>query len=217
MKILKGILIVMFLAAVSRLDAQEDYKEVTVSADYNFPLGKLAWVYKSSPGFHAGLNWCNEYSDGNTNKIGLGLGYFNFNPAADTLYYLVPPNGYGVAVYSKYKVASATFHAEKIKAFENKFCFILAGDAGIALVQYTSSHVDVGMDLGEESLEGKLILAPQIGMGYQLSENMSLAFATQYNALISLGSQDANSTDYNSNAGTARQFFSAYLKFGYSF
>src|ERR1043165_8753059 len=209
-KYILSLLTAMLLSAADLHSQDEDYREFTVSADYNFPLGKLNWVYKPVPGFRAGLNWCAEdFSEGKISKFGLELSYFNFKPKADTLYYLVPPGGYGVAVYSKYLVASATMHVEKVKVFDNKFRLMIAANGGIAFIRYTSSHVDVNMDYGEESFEGKLVLSPQAGFGYAFETQINLALMAQYNALISLGSQDPDSMSYNSNAGTYRQFCSA--------
>src|SRR5438045_1698089 len=95
---------------------EEDYREFVVEANYNKPLGKLNWIYKPSPGIQFGFNWVKEnYEEQKINKKGISVGVIQFQPKADTLFYLVPPNSYGSAVYSKYIVINGTYHIENIK------------------------------------------------------------------------------------------------------
>lgn len=214
-------LIIIFLTLIqfelfSQNSSEDSFHEFVVSASYNKPLGKLSWVYKPEPGIQLGFNWVNTYADNTSNKKGLSLGFFQFKQKEDTLFYLVPPNSSGTAVFSNYLVLSAAFHIENIKTF-NKLGMVFGGDAGLAFVQYSCVTKDKNFDSGEESVEGKLQLSPQIGLNYAINQNIGVSLIGQYNALISLGSTDPNSTDYNSNAGTYRQYVSIALRVGYSF
>jgi hypothetical protein len=195
----------------------ENYHEISIGINYDKPFGQLNWVYKSVPGVQVGYCWVDEdYSENVITKNGVNISYFQFAPKADTLYYLVSPNSYGTAVFSKYKVIRASYHFEKNKCIGN-FRLIAGVDAGLAFVSYSSAHKDASIDLAEESVEGKLFLSPQAGFGYAINENITVSLNAHYNALISLGSTDPNSVSYNSNAGTYRQFASFSLIASYSF
>lgn len=205
------------VALFAQTDNGDNYHEFVIGGNSDQPLGKLSWVYKPVFGSQIGFYWVEEdYSENVLTKKGINLSYFQFVPKADTLYYLVPPNSYGTAVFSNYKVTRMSYHYEKNKCI-NSFRFICALDAGLAFIAYSSNSKDKNFDLGEDSFEGKLFLSPQIGLGYSLSENISASLNAHYNALISLGSTDPGSMSYNSNAGTYRQFTSISLILGYSF
>lgn len=206
------------IASFAQVANREYYNhEFVIGGNYDKPLGNLSWVYKPALGVQLGFYWVDEFR--NENKItknGINFSYFQLAPKADTLYYLVPPNSYGTAVYSNYKVTRASFHHEINKRLKD-FRFIMAWDAGLAFISYSSLHKDKNLNLGEDSFEGKFFFAPQIGMGYSVTKNIMVSLNAYYNGLISLGSTDSNSADYNSNAGTYTHYTSFSLIAGYSF
>lgn len=198
-------------------DKKYYHHEFVVGGNYDKPLGKLSWVYKPVVGAQLGFYWVDEYrTESKIRKNGVNFSYFQFVPKADTLYYLVPPNSYGTAVYSNYKVIRASFHHEINRPLKY-FRFIFAWDAGLAFVSYSSLIMDKNSSLGEESLEGKFFFAPQIGLGYSVTEKITVSVNSYYNALLSLGSTDANAVNYNSNAGIYSHYLSFSLIAGYSF
>ncbi len=197
--------------------AGERNHEFVGSVNYNFPLGKLSWVYKPTVGIQFGFNWIDrDPSENKIIKTGFTIGALQFKPKADTLYYLVTPTTYGTASFSKYQLVYATFHIEKIKIF-NKTGFLIGADAGLVFVHYTDGHIDANIDYYEESMEGKLMLSPQFGIYIEFTPKINATLVTQYNALISLGDTDPNSVNYNSNAGIYRQFVSENIRVAYTF
>lgn len=193
------------------------HHEFVIGGNYDKPLSKLTWVYKPVGGVQLGFYWVDEYrTENKVTKNGVNFSYFQFVPKADTLYYLVPPNSYGTAVYSNYKVIRASYHHEINKPIKD-LRFIFAWDAGLAFISYSSRHKDKNFDLGEESFEGKFFFSPQIGLGYSVTEKITVSLNSYYNALLSLGSTDANAINYNSNAGIYNHYISFSLIVGYSF
>lgn len=217
--ILFYVFMLLFPVALFAQSAEKKYyhHEFVIGGNYDKPLGKLSWAYKTVGGAQLGFYWVDEYrTESKIRKNGVNLSYFQFIPKADTLYYLVPPNSYGTAVYSNYKVVRASYHREINKPIED-FRFIFAWDAGLAFVSYSSLIKDKNSSLGENNFEGKFFFSPQIGLGYSVTERIIVSLNTYYNALLSLGSTDSNSISYNSNAGIYSHYASFSLMAGYSF
>ncbi|MGZ4036064.1 MAG: hypothetical protein ACXVPU_13180 [Bacteroidia bacterium] len=220
-KVVFGTFIIMFFFFENKIFSQnsteEDYRELTAVINYNKPLGKLNFVYKPALGLQLGYNWVHDdYSENTIFKKGINFGITQFKPKADTMYYLVSPDSYGTAVYSKYLIVTATFHIEYIKTF-NKLGLMAGADAGFSMTNYSCQNNDKNINLNEEFTQGKLVLSPQLGLNYEFSENISASFGFQYTGLISFGGNDIGHYDYNPVIGIYKQYGSIYLKAGYSF
>ena len=219
-KIIIGAFLVLFSLFTNKAFSQryEDYyNEFSLAANYDAPIGRLGFAYKPAVGGQFVFTWVySNLEDNIIEKKGLTFGVVQFNPHADTLYYLVDGNSYGTAVYSKYSFVSATFHLEHVKTF-NKIGLLAALDAGFGFSNFSCQSNDKNINLGEDSSQGKLVLMPEIGANYTFNENISTSLGFQYTALISFGGDDIGYYEYNPVIGMYKQYGSISLKAIYSF
>jgi hypothetical protein len=211
------LLCIPFKLFSQNFSSEEDYREVSATVSYNKPIGKLSFVYKPAVGFQVGYNWVhNDYSDNMMTKKGLNVGFLQYTPKADTLYYLISPSSYGTAVYTKYSIYSVSAHLEHIKTMD-KVGFIAGFDSGLGFTTYTAATKDANIDIEETFSQGKFIFSPLLGLNYEFNENISASFITQYTALISFGGADIGRYDYNPIIGIYKSYASLALKVAYQF
>jgi hypothetical protein len=200
-------LILLFILFAVNLKAQH---ELSIGGSIDKPLGELAWTNKSGKGINLGYSF-NLHSGNHKVQsfaIGMVIGYTTLPVLSDTLYFLEDPDSYGTAIYSAYSILSLDFEPKlvfKIKSFR----LYGAIDLGLHYTKYSYQIHSTGIDLDELDIEGKVGLGPKVGLQYMLCKNIGLYVDFKYNMIISIGSSNIESMNYNPNLGQFNSYISS--------
>ncbi len=193
-------------------EEDEEYHAIKGSVDFNIPIARLATGYKPGLGAHISYNWYDAvFLD---RVVRLNFAIANFKPKEDTLHYSSPVPG--TVVYTDYLVLSVTAHFEKTKRI-NKFGIYGGFDVGYAATHYSFVSRDKNISLGEESIQGKIIVAPEAGLNYFFTDELSAAFLLRYNALFTFAGDDLGKYYYNPVSGFYKNYASVSLRIAYTF
>ena len=168
----------------------EDFDQgaaVSVSADYDVPIARFAYVFKPAIAYTLHLktfhdNFIYNYS----------IGYEVFKPKVDTFYYRVNDTGFGTQTFQNFTSVSAYIGvAYNIRA--TKRFWIYGGlNMGAYFTHYVDHSVDQFVDSSEDFHEEDLYIAPKIGITYVLSTNVLLSYESKYNLFAPLGQTSDN-------------------------
>jgi hypothetical protein len=215
---MKKIILISFLITLSFSSSAQ--KGVSLSVDYEIPLGELAFVYKPT------TSYTFSFLSADDDKIwNFSIGYYSFIAKQDTFYYLVGENNYGIATQSNYSIIPLYVGlASKIR-LSDKIDFLPGIDLGYYYVWYKYTSRDpmiedsysTVINVSGSNIEGKGVLSPKVGLSYKFTEALELKFQSKYNIFFSLGSQDSESIYYNPNVGTYNISWSNGLSLIYNF
>jgi len=200
--------------------AQENV--LSISPEYNIPLGKLAWSYKASPGIQ--LKYSLVARKNRNFQSGLSFGYTALQPLADTLYYVVDRGGVGgvgigTATFSPFKMIQITGTMNFEFPVVKKKLSINLG-LGIGII-YGSREMIFEDSFGaiDDSAEtvGWASMVSKAGLEYKITNNFSLSPYISYTFMIQTGNTDSNAIDYNPGTGAISNFYSPGMSISYSF
>lgn len=177
--------------------------EISAGVGYVVPQGELKWIYNAAPSYSLSFARIKNQS-----SVGIRLGYFQFKPKQDVFYYLYGEEDYGTIKYSNYKAIQLVIPFRWDFDLGDKLELALGIEGGYTYVHYTFDDANPDSETNAENIEGKGMVAPVIGFNWKITESIGLLVNGQYNMIVSLGSIDSTSGNYNPNVGTFNTFIS---------
>jgi hypothetical protein len=215
--------ILNFLLICGFVQAQAQDNLVSISADYNIPLGKMNWSYKPAVGAQISYTRVKVSNRRWESGVGVTIGYTQFNPIADTLYYVVDRGGVqgvglGTAVYSPFKIFSVSAAMIANRTLSEK----LALSMNLAIGYYYGKRDiefkdEFGAADGVSELIGRGAAVPKIGLKFSLNDNVSITPFISYTFMIELGSTNPDAINYNPGTGASLNFYSTGLALNFIF
>lgn len=194
---------------------------ISLSSGYNVPLGQMSWSYKSAADINLTGWWGFDKSKGWTKAIGMGVGYLQFDPLADTLYYIADRGGVGgvglgKAVYSPFKIFKVSASMMAIRKFNKKWATEFSLDVAYYYGKRDISYTDeFGGENGISEFGARGALVPKIGLSYNLNKRWSLAPFVSYTFMVEIGTTDPAALNYNPDTGKWMHYYAAGLTLNY--
>jgi len=157
---------------------------VSVETSYTDFLGLNHWAFKPT------ISYSLEYNYGG---FIFGIGYMNFKPQRDTLYFADESlQGYGTIAYENYWVVPVYMGGEFTTELNDKWSIKPGVHFGYSIVNYyydlrTSNH-----RIGEAYQGGKVGFSLRNALAYRLSDDIEVFFLAKYNAMVEITSVDKN-------------------------
>jgi hypothetical protein len=203
--------------------AQAQINVISISGDYNVPLGKMDWTYKPAFGTQINYTKINDINGSWERGFGISLGYTQFNPIADTLYYVVDKGGVqgvglGTAVYSPFKIFMLSANIMANRSLSDN----LALSMNLAIGYYYGKRDiefrdEFGAEDGVSELVGRGAVVPKLGLKYSLNDYVSITPFVSYTLMLEVGSTDEYAIDYNENTGKTLSYYSPGLALNFTF
>jgi hypothetical protein len=205
----------------SFLSAFGQSNQISVYGEYNVPLSKMEWFYKPSGGVQIhytkldqGKRW--------TKGFGFGIGYTEFKPSADTLYYVVDQGGYngaskGIGVYSPFKIFILSGSVTFDRYLGKKASLSFAGNVGYYYGARDITYIDATGNTGAGELIGWGAFVPRLGFTYFLTNAISVMPYVSYTFMIQLGSTSTDAMNYNPSTGTFMHYYSPGVALNFAF
>lgn len=212
-----------FFLACCLFQTHAQISVISISGDYNIPLGKMDWSYK--PAFGTQLNYTriNNINGDWERGLGVSVGYTQFNPLADTLYYVVDRGGVqgvglGSAVYSPFKIFMLSANLMANRNFTDNFALSM----NLAIGYYYGKRDiefrdEFGAQDGLSEFVGRAGIVPRLGIKYGLNDYISITPFVSYTVMLELGSTDQDALDYNENTGKTLNYCSPGLALNFTF
>jgi hypothetical protein len=194
---------------------------ISLSSSYNMPLGQMKWSYQSAPDLNLSGWWGFDESRRWTTGVGMGVGYLQFNPIADTLYYIADRGGVGgvglgKAVYSPFKILKVSGSLMAIRKFNKKLGTEFSLDVAYYYGKRDISFTDeFGAQDGISELGTRGALVPKIGLSYNLNDRWNVTPFVSYSFMIEVGDTNPAAMNYNPDTGKWMHFYSAGLALNY--
>jgi hypothetical protein len=219
---MKKLLLFLFLMFCLLFESHTQDIGISITPSFNIPLGKMMWSYKAAPGAFLSVNRFND--SGNWTKgFGVGIGYVQFNPIADTLFYVVDKGGVGglglgKAVFSPFKIFKLSASLMATRELSKKLGMELSMEVGYYYGKRDITFTDQfgGYD-GASELIGRGTLVPRLGFPYSINENFSVTPFISYSFMIEVGNTNPAATNYNPDTGQSLSFYSTGLSFNFLF
>jgi hypothetical protein len=197
--------------------------QLRFSTEYSLPLGKMRWSYKPAVGAQLSYIRTNRIDKKWSKVYGLGLGYTQFNPLADTLYYVVDDGGVsgmnlGRAAFSPFKI----YMLSAIMGFERRLGKNKALCLDLAVGYYYGQRTiyledDAGSMDGVDEIVGRGTFVPRLGFAFDLNKTISISPFVSYTFMLELGSTDPGALDYNPGTGSVLHYYSTGVAFDFNF
>jgi hypothetical protein len=212
----------LFFTFCLLFQSQAQDLRVSITPSFNIPLGKMTWSYKPAPGINLSMHRFND-SGHWTKGFGVAIGYLQFNPIADTLFYVVDKGGVdgvglGKAVYSPFKIFTLSASIIATRDLNKKLGMEFGMDVGYYYGKRDISFTDsfgASDDAGE--LIGRGTLVPRLGLRCNLNDNLSVTPYVSYSFMVQLGNTNPASMNYNADTGQSLSFYSTGLSFNILF
>jgi hypothetical protein len=196
---------------------------ISISGDYNIPLGKMDWSYKPAFGTQLSYTRMNDINGDWERGMGVSVGYTKFNPIADTLYYVVDRGGVqgvglGSAVYSPFKIFMLSANLMANRSFTDNFALSMNLAIGYYYGKRDISFRDeFGAEDGLSEFVSRAGIVPRLGIKYSLNDYISITPFVSYTLMLELGSTDQDALDYNENTGKTLSYYSPGLALNFTF
>lgn len=212
-----------FLLICCLVPAHAQISVISISGDYNVPLGKMDWSYKPAFGTQISYTRINDINGDWERGFGVSLGYTQFNPIADTLYYVVDNGGVqgvglGSAVYSPFKIFMLSANLMANRSLSDKLA--LSMNLGIGYY-YGKRDIEFRDEFGAEDglseFVGRAGIVPRLGLKCSLNDYISFTPFVSYTLMLEIGSTDEEALNYNENTGKILNYYSPGLALNFTF
>jgi hypothetical protein len=166
--------------------------QISISPEYNIPIGKLAWGNRAGVGIQLSYAHISGYKI--SRQAGFSISYTALPALADTLYYVVDKGGVGgvgigTAVYSPFKMiqlkATTDFGLLLVK---EKLYFNVGGGLGIIYgIRQIEFKDSFGAADGLNEIVGWGTLVPKASLEYKMGDHFSVSSFISYTFMIQLG------------------------------
>ncbi len=180
---------------------------ITLSTDYDVPIGNLAYSFKPAIAYGVHLTTFND----NFN-INYSVGYEVFKPKLDTFYYSVGAADYGTISYQNFSIFSAYLGPVYNFRAANQFWIFAGLNLGAYYTRYAYQSSDKYVFDNTDLHEKDLYIAPKAGFTFVLSNTLLISLQSKYNFFAPLGK-----TKYNSRVGTLYNSLASGITLTYKF
>lgn len=195
---------------------------ISLNTSYNIPRGNMKWSYKPALGVQLSGLAMND-SKRWTTGLGMGIGYVQFDPIADTLYYVADRGGVGglglgKAVYSPFKILKISALLMATRKLNKKLGAELSMEVAYCYgkrdIQFTD---EFGGQDGVSELVTRGAFVPKAGLSYSLGDRWSVVPFIAYTLMIEIGDTNPQAMNYNADTGKSLSFYSTGLALNFLF